>query len=64
MDHLSCQEVNNQSTSLSMVECSNKLHCEYRQDLQFLNLPTAPESYLYPMEEQQLPAKLFVILSF
>jgi hypothetical protein len=47
-----------------MAPCSGKLYCEYRQDLQFLNLLATPESNLCQTEEQQLPAELFVILSF
>ena len=46
-----------------MVVYGNMLHYEYRQDLQFLDLSVALESYLYRSEEQQQPAKLFVILS-
>ena len=45
-----------------MVVYSNTLHCEYRQDLQFLDLSIALESYLCRSEEQRPPAELFVTI--
>jgi hypothetical protein len=39
------------------------LHEIYWQDLQFLIISVAPESYLCQLVEQMLPNELYVILS-
>jgi hypothetical protein len=52
------------SFHLLMVDLySTILHWIYRQDLQILILPIAPESYLCRPEEQKMPAEIFGILS-